>query len=99
MALPAKANLTSGVTATVYTVPAGKIATVNISACNSSGTAADLTLAIGTGASPAAGDYIKFASAIGGEFERTGLVLAAGEKVFALSTASNVSIRVHGFEE
>lgn len=77
-------------------VPAGKVATLNIRFCNRSGGAAKYRVAIGTGASPAAEDYITYDKDV---VEDTGIVCGAGEKIWVRSDVANVSVRVHGFED
>ena len=95
------ANLASGADTLVYTVPANTRATVNIRIANRNAAAAKIRVAIGTGASPGAADYIDYdiSLAANGILEDTGLVCSAGEKVWVRSDVANVSVRVHGFEE
>lgn len=92
-----KADLAAGVETQIGgPVPAGKVATLNIRFCNRSGASAKFRVAIGTGASPAAEDYITYDKDV---VEDTGIVCGAGEKIWARSDVANVSVRVHGFEE
>lgn len=95
------ANLAAGADMLVYTVPASTIATVNIRVANRNASAVKIRVAIGTGASPAAGDYIDYdiSVAANGILEDTGIVCGAGEKIWVRSDVANVSVRVHGFEE
>ena len=94
------ANLAAGAATLVYTVPASTVATINIRVANRNA-AAKIRVAIGTGANPAAADYIDYdiSLAANGILEDTGLVCSAGEKVWVTADVSNVSVRVHGFEE
>ena len=95
------ANLAAGADTLVYTVPASTVATVNVRVANRNAAAAKIRVAIGTGENPTAADYIDYdiSLAANGILEDTGLVCSAGEKVWVTSNVSNVTARVHGFEE
>lgn len=95
------ASLSVGVATLLYTVPAGTVSTVNVRFANKNAASAKVRLAIGVGASPADSDYLSYDQSIpaNGIIEDTGIVCGAGEKVWAYSTATGVSVRVHGFEE
>jgi len=87
----------------VYTVPASKIATVNISIANRNASAivirlAHLNGAIGTLANE---DYIEYGVTIAanGVLERTGIVMAATHTIVAYSDTANVSVQAWGWEE
>lgn len=87
---------------TVYTVPAGKVATVNISAVNTGSAAATIRVAIAGAASPVAADWVEYDAplgAIGSVIERTGIVCGADERVIVRASTANIAFRVHGFEE
>jgi hypothetical protein len=95
------ADLSAGYDTIIYTVPAETIATVNIRIANRNTSAIKIRIAIGSGTSPAASDYIDFDLwvAANGILEDTGIVCGAGETIFVRSDTDNVSVRVHGFEE
>ena len=95
------ANLAAGADTLVYTVPASTVATINIRVANRNAKAVKIRVAIGTDANPTAADYIDYdiSLAANGILEDTGFVCSAGEKVWVTSDVSNVSARVHGFEE
>lgn len=95
------ANLVAETDTLLYTVPADKVATVNVRFANRGTAATKVRLAIGTGASPANTDYMTYDQSLPGNgiIEDTGIVCSAGEKVWARSEAADVSVRVHGFEE
>lgn len=84
----------------IYTVPDEKTATVNVRFANRNADAVKVRLAIGVGAAPAAADYVTYDCSIpaGGILEDTGMVLSAGEKVWAYSDTANVTVRAHGME-
>lgn len=94
------ANLSANVDTLLYTVPADKTATINIRFANRNGNNAYVRLAIGSGSSPAAADYVTYDEELAafGILEDTGIVCSAGEKVWARSTLASVSVRVHGME-
>lgn len=87
--------------ATIYTVPAGRQASLicNITAL----LACKVRLAVGSGSSPAAADWLEYdvpLAPFGGFIERTGLVLKAGQKVFVRTdTANSIAAQVYGIEE
>ena len=96
------ANLAAGADTLVYTDPASTVATVNIRVANcNAAAAAKIRVAIGTGANPAAADYIDYDISLPANWilEDTGFVCSAGEKVWVTSDVANVTARVHGFEE
>lgn len=88
---------------TLYTVPAGKAATINIALVNRGVDAAAVKVALTTESStPLNADYIEYDAVVpgaGGILERTALVVGAGEKVMIYSDVATISARVHGFEE
>lgn len=98
-------NVTSQSTwISVYTVPAGKVATVNILVLNNNTGTGKMSVALSTQATtPTAAEYIENNLNIGGSevLERGGLVLEAGRKIFVNSvTASpNFSVTITGYEE
>ena len=72
--------------------------TFNVRFANRNGIAVKIRVAIGTGASPAAADYVDYDVSIPAYaiLEDTGLVASSGEKVWARSDTANVSVRAHG---
>lgn len=95
-----KASLTANTDTDVYTAPASSIAAITVSFCNRATTSAKVRLAIRDGAL-ANGDYLEYDSDVPGNgvLERTKIVVQAGETVTVRADSSNVSVRVHGFEE
>lgn len=89
---------------TIYTVPVGKVATVNIRLTNLSISGTNLIrLAIGPadGAPATQGEYIEPIDYVMGGSELVedfGLVMGAGDKVKAFCNTTNLAVRVHGFE-
>lgn len=95
------ADLAANTDTLLYTVPESTRATVNIRVANRNGASAKIRVAIGSGASPSAADYMDYDISVQGNgiLEDTGIVCSAGEKVWVRSDVSNVTARVHGFEE
>lgn len=96
-----KAALAANNDNTLYTVPAGTVATATVSLCNRGPDNAQVRLAVTMTAAPANTDYLEYDASIpaGGVLERTGLVCTEGERIIVRSTTGNVTARVHGFEE
>jgi len=96
-------DLTANTYATVYTVPAGTVSTLNVAIVNRGSTEVSVRVALTTETTtPTDADFIEYDAVVpatGGVLERTALVAGAGEKVMVRSTSGDVSVRVHGFEE
>jgi len=85
-----------------YTCPENKIATVNVNACNVSGSETSVNIAVTNGEAPLSQHMLEYLMPLpgeGGAMERTVLPLAAGQKVFAQTSAGNVAVTIYGFEE
>jgi hypothetical protein len=95
-----KAALTAATDTSVYTVPAGKVTTVNVNMVNLGMDPVTVRLSIGS-AAPVAADYIEYEAVLPakGVLERSGLVMTAAEVLVARASAATVSVRAHGFEE
>ena len=96
-----KGRLTPETNTALYTVPTGKLSVVAISLCNTGSDTTKVSIALSTGDTPAAGDYIEYAYSIvpSGSVERTGLVLDAGKRVIVRATTDGVDALVYGMEE
>lgn len=95
------ADLAAATATLLYTVPASTITTANVRFANRNNVPTEIRLAIGTGGSPAGTDYVTYGQTLpqNGIIEDMGLVLSAGEKIWAYATIAGVSVRVHGHEE
>jgi hypothetical protein len=95
-ALPAANTLVS-----LYEVPAGRRAVVNVAACNQGAAAAKLRVALTASATPAASEFIEFDVSLAASevLERTALSLAAGQKIVVQANAATVSFNAWGIEE
>jgi len=85
----------------IYQCPSTTFAVVTVSICNRGNTTSQIRLAISDTALPIqAPDYIEFDTnlAANGVLERTGIVLAAGQRIIARSSNASVSFVVYGIE-
>jgi len=95
-----KADLPAAANTDLYTVPGGKVATVNVAFCNRTAAAISVRLAARSGAVGNA-DYLEYDAQVpaNGVLERTAIVMGEGETLLAFAASAGVSVRVHGFEE
>jgi hypothetical protein len=86
---------------TVYTVPAGKLAVVNVNIVNRGNVNATVQLALASTGTPTSAEYIEFGVTIPatGVLERTGLVLHAGENIVVNASTADTSVNVYGYED
>lgn len=93
-------NLSSATVTTIYTAPVDTYTVAQISICNRGTATTNISLALADTDTPAAGEYIEFETALLAKnvLERTGVVLAPGQKIVALSSLANVSAVVVGIE-
>lgn len=85
---------------TVYTCPADTYAVVAVNICNRGASTAALRLALAASDTPTAAEYIEYDADVfaNNVLERTGIVLAAGQKLVVYSSAANISAVVVGIE-
>ena len=93
-------DLSAATDTSVYTVPADTYSVVTVSFCNRGNQAISVRLAVADSATPDDAEFVEFETEIlsHGVLERTGLVLAAAQKLVAYSSAANVSVVVTGIE-
>lgn len=96
-----KLLLSANAEVTGHTASVGKVTTVSVFFCNLNATAVKVRLAIADLGTPTPGEWIEYDATIepNDVLERTGIVLSPGEKVVVRSDTSDVSVRIHGFEE
>ncbi len=95
VSLPLNSNIV------VYTVPCGRHASFSVSLCNITTATAKIRLALSTGTTPQASDWIEYDTSIlgNGVFERTGLALSAGQCLIIFSNKATIASVVYGIEE
>ncbi len=95
-ALPAANTL-----ATLYQVPSGRRAVVNVAACNKGTASAKLRLALTASSTPAESEFIEFDVSLAATevLERTALSLATGQKIVVQASAASVTFNAWGIEE
>lgn len=94
-------NILATTDTTVYTCPVSTFAVVTVSICNRNPTSSRLVrLAVATTGSPGLGEYIEYDTELlsKGVLERTGIVLAAGQRLVVYSSATDISVVVYGIE-
>ncbi len=86
---------------TVYTVPALKSATFNVSMVNTTGTSAMVRLALAAAGTPTSSEYLEYDTLLPPNevLERGGLVADAAKLVVVYSSIAGVSVSVFGYEE
>lgn len=97
-----RVSLASTTLTTVYTVPVGNVAYLNINLANRTSASAAVRVALAqTAASPLDSEYIEYETNLSGNgvLERTGLILGAGWSVVAYSDKANVSVQAYGIEQ
>ena len=99
------ADLSAGGNGTsVYLCPASTFTVATVSVCNRGATAAAVRIAITTNdpasAAPADSEFIEYdvSLAAKGVVERTGIVMAAGQRIVVRSSATSVSAVAYGIE-
>jgi len=99
-------NLTAGVVTELYVVPAATRVVLTANLCNRAATLPKVRLAVTDGAVPTDADWIEYdtplpaaGSSEGSVIERTGLALAAGQKIFARADIAGVSAVLYGVKE
>lgn len=96
----AAVDITAGTYTQIYECPTSTFSVVTVSVCNRGGTASLIRLTVSDVFPPTFTDYIEFDTSLAakGVLERTGIVLAAGQKISARSSSADVSIVVYGIE-
>jgi hypothetical protein len=87
---------------TVYTVPAGKVASLTVSFCNmNSSDTAKIRLSLTSLSTATANSYLEFDANVppNGVIERGAIVAGAAENIIVRCSSSDVSVCVYGIEE
>jgi len=93
-------DLAATTNTSVYTVPASTFSVVTVSMCNRSGSTVSVRLAAAASGSPGNAEYLEYGTQIlaNGVLERSGIVLDAGKRIVAYSSATDVNVVVYGIE-
>jgi len=93
-------DLAGATNTTVYTCPASTYTVASVSIVNRGTQPTLLNLAIADADTPTLGEYLEWQTELlpKNVLERTGIVLGAGQKIVAYSTAANISIVAFGIE-
>jgi len=96
----ASLDITAGTYTQIYECPSTTFAVVTLSVCNRGNVASLIRVTVSDTFPPGAPDYIEFDTSLAskGVLERTGIVLAAGQKISARSSSADVSFVVYGIE-
>jgi hypothetical protein len=94
-------DLAATTNTTVYTVPAGKLATFNVSLTNRNATPVAVRLAMAATGTPTASEWLFYDYMLAGNntVERTGLVADATKLLVAYAGATGVSVVAYGLED
>ncbi len=95
-----KAALVAATGTSIYTVPAGVIATTNINILNRGPGLATVRVSVGS-AVPDTADYLEYDVIIteNGVLERSGIVMNEAEQLVVRASTGTVTVRAYGFEE
>jgi hypothetical protein len=93
-------DLAAATNATLYTCPDNTFAVVTVSLCNRSGSNTTVRLAVASADVPLDSEFIEYDATVlsKGVLERTGIVLAAGEKIVVRSSGTGTSAVAYGIE-
>lgn len=93
-------DLSGGTLTTVYTAPTDTYAVASINLCNRGNQATSIRIAVADANTPTNGEYIEYDTEIlaKGVLERTGIVLAAGQKLVCYASGANISAVAMGIE-
>src|SRR5471030_1432497 len=91
---------------TLYTVPTGKVATVNFNLVNTNASAVLVRVAISASATPGPTEWVEYDAYLqpagdqsnGSVLERSGFVCEAGKNIFCYSSIAGVVARAQGRE-
>lgn len=93
-------DLAAATNTTLYTCPDNTFAVVTVSLCNRSGSSTTVRIAVADADTPLDSEFIEHDATVlaKGVLERTGIVLAAGEKIVVRSSGTGTSAVCYGIE-
>lgn len=93
-------DLSSAALTTIYTCPADTYTVATVTICNRGADTTNISIAIADLDTPTNGEYIEFETGLLAKnvLERTGIVLAADQRIVVLSSEASVSAVVVGIE-
>jgi hypothetical protein len=94
------ADLAIATNTSVYTVPSGYFAVLSVNVCNRSNSAVAIRIATADLDTPVNGEFLEYDTELLGRgvLERTGIIVAAGQKIVVRSSGAGVSAVVFGIE-
>lgn len=94
------ADLAAATNTSVYTVPSGYFAVLSVNICNRSNSAIAVRIATADLDTPVNGEYLEYDTEVLGRgvLERTGIIVAAGQKIVVRSSGAGASAVVFGIE-
>lgn len=95
------ADLAATTNTTIYTVPSSTKAALSVNVCNRGSSAVTVRLALSATGTPGDGEWIEYGVSLPayGVLERTGIMLAATQRVVAYASAATVAVVAWGVEE
>lgn len=93
-------DIAAGTNEQIYECPADTFAVVTMSVCNRGSATADIRISVADTFPGTNADFIEFDTALPakGVIERTGVVVAASQKIIVRSSAASVNFVVYGIE-
>ena len=93
-------DMSAATLTTVYDTPAATYTVASVTICNRGAATSNISIEIADADTPLVGEYIEFETVLLSKnvLERTGIVLAATQKIVVLSSQASVSAVVVGIE-
>lgn len=97
----AQSTVSATTNTTVYTVPAGKTAIINLNLLNIGGSVLYCRVAIADADTPTNAEYIEYTTELNSYsvLERTGIVVSENKKIVVYSSNNDLVVNVYGYED